>query len=159
MNNFNKYLTLLFLIVGAFLGFILLQVILFYFMKLFSVIVFNIPGFNGIFHYFITAFPYLIFFAAHYYLFTKVGQSQNRISRSIARILLLLGVTSCAVFLIVATLNFWKIRYPLLTTLGETSQYILFVQLVIVFLCAAILASGDPKEKDWMERREERMKQ
>ncbi len=157
MNNYNKYLGLVFLIIGAFLGFVLLQVVLFYFLKLFSVVVFNIPGFNGIFHYFITAFPYLIFFAAHYYLFTKVGQSQNRFTKFIAQILLLLGVISCTVFLIVATFNFWKVKTALLTSLGENSQYILFVQLVIVFLGAAILASGDPKEKDWMEKRNERM--
>ena len=48
MNGFNKYFGLMALLFGAVAGFVLLVVGLFYLLKLFSVTLFYIPGFENV---------------------------------------------------------------------------------------------------------------
>ena len=152
MNNFNKYFGLLTILIGSLVGFVLLIIILFYILKFFAITLFIIPGFNQIYRYLIIAVPYLIFFSGYNYLRKKISFSKSKPSRVIARGLILTGGLICFVSLIFATLKFGGVKNDLLNTFDENSQYVLILQLIIIIITAGVIATGDPKEKDWMER-------
>ncbi|MEO6731649.1 MAG: hypothetical protein ABIN01_10565 [Ferruginibacter sp.] len=154
MDNFQKYSRLMLLIVGGFFGFLIAIALLIYILRLFSITMFHIPGFDLFFQYVIIIIPYLIFFAAYYYLYKKISFSKTKASRVIARCLLVAGLLTCLFTLFLSTALFLKVKNEWLKSYEESTHYALVIQLVVLFLTAGILASGDAKEKDWMERRE-----
>lgn len=140
------------LLVSGFLGFIVLVAVIILILRLFSSVVLHIPGFDLFYQYVIIIFPYLLFFGAYYYLYNKIGLSKSSVSRIIARILLITGCLICLFTLSLGTAMFLHVKNSWIKMYDENSQYSLIIQLVIIFLMAGILASGDAKEKDWMER-------
>lgn len=140
------------LIVGGFFSFLILVALLVFVLRLFSITMFHIPGFDLFFQYTIIIIPYLLFFAAYYYLFTKIKSSKSRFSRVLARVLIVIGCLICLFTLTLSTLNFMHVKSHWLKVYDDNGHYALIIQLVILFLTAGILASGDAKEKDWMER-------
>jgi len=155
MDKFQKYSRLLLLLVVGFMGFLLLVALLIFILRLFSITLFHIPGFDLFFQYVIIIIPYLIFFAAYYYLFQKIKGSKSRFSRISARVLIASGCLICLFTLSIATTVFLKVKHDWLRAFDNNSHYALIIQLVILFLTAGILASGDAREKDWMERKED----
>ena len=143
------------LIVGGFFAFLILIALLFFVLRLFSITMFNIPGFDLFFQYIIIIIPYIIFFAAYYYLYKKIRYSKSSLSRILARILIIAGCLVCLFTLTLSTATFLKVKNDWLKLYEDNGQYALIIQLVILFLTAGILASGDAKEKDWMERNSE----
>ena len=143
------------LIVGGFFGFLTLIALLIFVLRLFSITMFNIPGFDLFFQYIIIIIPYVIFFAAYYYLYKKIRYSKSSLSRILARILIIAGCLICLFTLTLSTATFLKVKNDWLKLYEDNGHYALIIQLVILFLTAGILASGDAKEKDWMERNSE----
>ena len=143
------------LIVGGFFAFLILIALLFFVLRLFSITMFNIPGFDLFFQYIIIIIPYIIFFAAYYYLYKKIRYSKSSLSRILARILIIAGCLVCIFTLALSTATFLKVKNDWLKLYENNGHYALIIQLVILFLTAGILASGDAKEKDWMERNPE----
>ena len=143
------------LIVGGFFAFLILIALLFFVLRLFSITMFNIPGFDLFFQYIIIIIPYIIFFAAYYYLYKKIRYSKSSLSRILARILIIAGCLVCIFTLTLSTATFLKVKNDWLKLYENNGHYALIIQLVILFLTAGILASGDAKEKDWMERNPE----
>ena len=152
MDNFQKYSRLMVLIVGSFLGFILLIGVLIFILRLFSITVFHIPGFDLFFQYVIITIPYILFFAAYYYLYHKIRLSKSKVSRVIALLLIVVGCLICLFTLSLSTAVFLHVKNDWLRLYENNGQYALIIQIVIIFLTAGVLASGDEKEKDWMER-------
>jgi hypothetical protein len=152
MDNFQKYSRLMLLIAGGFFGFIIFIALLIYILRLFSITMFHIPGFDLFFQYVIIIIPYLLFFAAYYYLYKKISLSKNKPSRVIARLLMVAGCMICLFTLSSSTAIFLHVKNAWLRLFDENSQYALIIQLLIIFLTAGVLASGDGREKDWMER-------
>ncbi len=152
MDNFQKYSRLMVLIVGSFLGFILLIGLLIFILRLFSITVFHIPGFDLFFQYVVITIPYMIFFAAYYYLYNKISLSKSKVARLIAVLLIGAGCMICLFTLSLSTAVFLHVKNDWLKLYDNNGHYALIIQIVILFLTAGILASGDAKEKDWMER-------
>lgn len=152
MDNFQKYSRLMLLLVGGFLGFILFIALLIFIFRLLSITMIHIPGFDLLYQYVIIIIPYTIFFAAYYYLYNKIGFSKSKISRTIAKLLLAAGCIICIISLILSTALFFHVKSYWLKIFEEYSHYSLIVQIAILFVSAGVLASGDAKEKDWMER-------
>ena len=142
------------LIIGGFIGFILLIAIILYILKLFSITIFNIPGIDPFFHYFIICVPYIIFFSAYYYLLKKSIFSKSRPSKIISGILLITGSITCFATFMLASIKFFGVKNEWLNTFSENSHYALIFQLILLFATAGVIATGDPKEKDWREREE-----
>ncbi len=140
------------LIAAGFFGFIIFVALLLYILRLFSITMFNIPGFDLFFEYVIIIIPYLLFFAAYYYLYKKISFSKSKALRVIAWLLLFVGCMTCLFTLALSTAIFLHVKNNLLKIFEEGTHYALVVQLVILFVTAGVLASGDAKEKDWMER-------
>jgi hypothetical protein len=157
MNNFNKYFTLLALIIGGFLGFVLLAVALFFILKLFSVTLFYIPGTDKVYHFLIVVIPYTIFFFGYHYMHKKIPLSTKRYSKFFGRVLLLTGSFICFITLILAVLDYLSVKNEWVHWYKNNSQYGLIVQIVLLFLTALVIATGDAKEKDWMERNNNRI--
>lgn len=153
MDNFQKYSRLTLLIVGSFISFIVFIALLIFVFRLFSITVFHIPGFDLFFQYVIICIPYLLFFAAYYYLFRKIKLSKSKAARVIARALLLAGCATCVFTLVLSTAIFLHVKNDALKIFEDNGHYALIVQIVLIFITAATLASGDEKEKDWMQRK------
>lgn len=152
MDNFQKYSRLLLLIAASFFGLILFIALLIFLLRLFSITMFYIPGFDLFFQYVIILVPYLLFAAAYYYLFLKISLSKSKPSRMIARLLVLTGCIICLITLSLSTALFLHIKNDFLRLYENNGHYSLIIQIVIIFLTAGVLASGDGKEKDWMDR-------
>ena len=152
MNNFNKYFKLMALLLGGFIGFLGLIIVIFYMLKLFSVTLFYIPGFDRFFNFVIIVIPYIIFFFGYYYLHKKIPLSKSKTAAILAKAFLVIGSLLCAATMVLATLKLFGVQKTFLLTFDENSQYGWIAQIVILFFTALILASGDAKEKDWMER-------
>jgi hypothetical protein len=153
MDNFQKYSRLMLLIAASFFGMLLFIALLIYILRLFSITMFNIPGFDLFFQYVIIIIPYLIFFAAYYYLYQKIKLSKNKVSRFISGVLVATGCIICLITLSLSTALFLRVKTEWLKVYEDNGHYALIIQIVILFLTAGALASGDEKEKDWMERR------
>ena len=142
------------LIVGGFISLILFIAILIFVLRIFSVTLFHIPGFDLFFEYIIILIPYILFFSAYYYLYKKITISKSKASRVIARLLIAMGCVICLFTLSLSTALFLNIKNDWLRLFEDNSHYAMVIQIIIIFLTAGALASGDPKEKDWMERKE-----
>jgi hypothetical protein len=140
------------LLLGGFIGFLGLIIVIFYVLKLFSVTLFYIPGFDRFFNFIIIVIPYIIFFLGYYYLHKKIPLSKSKTAAIIAKAFLIIGSLLCATTMVLATLKLFGMQKTFLLTFDENSQYGWIAQIVILFFTALILASGDAKEKDWMNR-------
>ncbi len=69
-----------------------------------------------------------------------------------ARLLVATGCLVCLFTLSLSTALFLHLKNDWLKLYEDNGHYALIIQIVILFLTAAILAGGDEKEKDWMER-------
>lgn len=152
MDNFNKYFGLLALLIGCFISFVLLAVGLFYLLKLFSITMFAIPGTEKVYHFFIVVIPYTIFFFGYHYMHKKMPLSAKKSSRLFAMIFLVAGSLICFGCLLLAVLDYFSVNSSWVKTYNQYSQYGFISQIVMLFFTALILATGDAKEKDWMER-------
>jgi hypothetical protein len=152
MNNTSKYLELLLLMIGVLMGFVLSVALLIIILKLLSVVLFTNKISENIYHYCVIIIPYLIFFAAYYYLYLKVKQSKNIASKTIASFILIAGCLLCATSFILLTANFLGNTSDLVAFFNDNSGSGLVIQIAVAFLTAMVLAFGDPKEKDWIEK-------
>ncbi|MFT3681762.1 MAG: hypothetical protein QM791_15935 [Ferruginibacter sp.] len=151
-NNLQKYFGLMALLIGAFTVFVLLVIGLFYLLKLFSITLFAIPGTEKVYHFLIVLVPYTVFFFGYYYMHKKIRTSINRTARFFATLFLIAGSLICFGCLVLAVLDYFSLKTAWVKTYRENSHYGLASQIIMLFFTAMILASGDPKEKDWMER-------
>jgi hypothetical protein len=152
MNNFNKYFGLMALLFGAVTGFILLVVIIFYILKLCSITLFYIPGFENVFKFIIVIIPYVIFFCGYYYMHTKIGSAKTKTAQMSGRILMVFGSLVCFASMIMAILVFLKVKSEWVSSFNTNSHYAFIAQILLLFATAAMIATGDAKEKNWMER-------
>ena len=140
------------LLFGGFVGFLVLLVVIFYLLKLCSITLFYIPGFDSFFTFIIIVIPYLIFFSGYYYLHKKIPLSKSKTSAAIARIFLVIGSLLCVCTMVLSSLKLFGVQKSFLLTYEDNSQYTWIIQIIILFFTALILATGDAKEKDWMYR-------
>ena len=152
MNNFNKYFGLMALIIGGFVGFVIIVTILFFILRLFSATLINIPGTEKAYHFFIVIIPYIIFFSGYYYLHKKIALSTKKTSRVLGAVFLVAGSVICFITLVLSLLVFLKVKGEWLRDYDDQSHYSFVIQILLLFATALIIASGDAKEKDWMER-------
>ena len=141
------------LLFAGFIGFLGLIVLIFFLLKLFSVTLFYIPGFQHFFGFVMLTIPYLIFFSGYYYLHKKIPQSHSKTAAVIARVLLIFGSLLCAVAMVLSTLRLFGVQKAFLLEYDQHSQYGWIIQIVILFFTALVVASGDEKEKDWMDKK------
>ena len=153
MDNFQKYSRLMLLIAGGFIAFILAIALIFFVLRILSITMFYIPGFDWLFQFTIVAIPYVIFYAAYYYLAKKIRYSENKASRLIARSLLVIGLLLCTVTLVLAMMIFFKVNDQRLPMVELNGHYGWIFHLIILLVAAGVIAGGDKKEKDWMERK------
>ena len=141
------------LLFGGLVGTILILVILFYLLKLFSIAVFNIHGSDTVFHFFIVIIPYIIFFSGYYYLHKKITLSKSKTATVIARAFLIIGSLFCVCTMILSSLKLFGVQKNFLLTYEDNSQYAWIIQIVMLFFTALIIASGDAKEKNWIDKK------
>jgi hypothetical protein len=152
-NNSTKYLGVLMLMLGCFIGGVVLLVIIFFIFRLTSAALLNLPGFEGFYRYVISIAPYLIFLAAYHYIRRKIVTSPHKTTRTISILFLIAGILVCFASFTLVNLTFFGLQKDWLLTFNDNSQYFLIVQLVLVFLSAGSLALGDPEEEDWLKKR------
>ena len=152
MNNSDRYIKLMTLLLSGFIGFIVLLATIFFILKLCSITLFYIPGFDHLFQFIVIIIPYLIFFMGYYYLYSKIPLSKSKTGAIIGRIFIVVGSLLCAATMVIATLTLFGVHKSFLLTYQDNSQYGWILQVVILFITALIIASGDEKEQDWMDK-------
>ena len=152
MNNTNKYFSLLLLLLGGFVSLILIIVLVFYLLKLFSVVMFNIPAFDNVFQVLILLVPYILYYAAYYYLHKKIAKAETVLSKSMGWGFLFFGSLVCTATLVLTLMVFFKMKYPWLRVFELNTHYAFIAQIIFLFATALAIASGDKKENDWMSR-------
>ena len=156
MNKSDKYIKLMTLLLGGFIVFIALLVTIFFILKLCSITLFHLPGFDRVFQFIVSIFPYLIFFVGYYYLYNQIRLSKNKIGVVIGIIILIIGSLLCAGAMVLATLTLFGVQKSFLLTYRDNSQYGWIVQVVLLFFMALFIASGDGKEEDWMDKNKQK---
>jgi hypothetical protein len=151
-NNVNKYFALMALLMGSFVSIILFLVLFFYLLKLLSITFFNIPGTENVFHVVIILVPYIVYYSSYYYLQKKIAKATTTVSKSIGWFFLITGIIVCTITLVMAFMVFLKVNYPFLRVFDSNSHYAFIAQIFFLFATSMAIASGDKKEKDWMER-------
>lgn len=151
-DDSNKYFGLMALLLGGFVSIILIIILLFYFLKLISVTLFNIPGSNNIFQVIILLVPYIVYYASYYYLQKKIAKVTTKTAKAIGWFFLISGMLICTFTLVLAIMAFLKLNYPVLRIFDANSHYAFIAQIIFLFATSMVIASGDAKEKDWMER-------
>ena len=155
MDSFQKYSRLMLLLAGGFIAFVLSLVLLFFILRLFSSTLMHIPLFDRVYGYSILLIPHLIFYTAYYFLYKNARRSNSRSSIMAASIVTAIGVLVCTVGLLLSTLIFAGVQSESLKLFEENSGYGFALQLALVLIITIIIASGDTKEKDWMQRKTE----
>ena len=152
MNKSDKYIKLMTLLLGGFLGFIALLITIFFLLKLCSITLFHLPGFDRVFQFIVSIFPYLIFFVGYYYLYNQIRISKNKIVVVVGILVLIIGSLLCAATMVLATLTLFGVQKSFMLTYRDNSQYGWILQVVILFFMALFIATGDGKEQDWMDK-------
>jgi hypothetical protein len=152
MNNNNRFLTLLMVILGTFLSVIIAIALVIFILRFLSIIAINIPGFTDFYGYIMLIIPYGIFFTTYYFLRSKIALAASKISRIFGTIFFTLGFLTCIASLTIATINFIKIRNNIQLTFEEFSHYFLVIQLAFIFIITMTLGLGDAKEEDWLDK-------
>jgi len=140
------------LLMGSVLAVVTIVALVFFILKLFAVTLFNIPGSSYIFHLFIVIIPYLILFAAYYLVHREIVAARSSVAAAAARTILVIGSLACVTGLILSLMVFFNVKREWLYIYDDYSKYTFAVHLILVFITAGVLATGDPKEKSWLER-------
>ena len=141
------------LLFSGFVAFLGLLIVIFYLLKLCSITLFNIPGFDSFFNFIIIVIPYTIFFSGYYYLHKKITLSKSKTATVIARAFLIIGSLFCVCTMILSSLKLFGVQKNFLLTYEDNSQYAWIIQIVMLFFTALIIASGDAKEKNWIDKK------
>ncbi|MFM2358743.1 MAG: hypothetical protein RLY16_736 [Bacteroidota bacterium] len=152
MNTFNKYFGLVALIIGGFLGTLFILVLIFFLLKMLSITFFNLPGTDSVFKHLVTLTPYIIYFSAYYYINKKIGQTPALAARITSRFFLVIGASICTFTMTLALLSLWGFEHAWLRFFDTHSYLALIAQILFLFFTTVSMASGDAKEKDWMDR-------
>jgi len=152
-NNTNKYFILTGMLLLSLVGVAAILVIVFYVLKLFAVTMFNIPGSSWFFEIGITAIPYLILFGAYYIVHRKISAAQKNMSAAASRIILTAGSLICILQLVFAVMGFFKVQAEWMNVYNQYNKAGFALHLILILIASGILATGDPAEKNWMERK------
>ena len=151
-NSTNKYFVLMWMLLASVFGMIALIAVIFYALKLFAVSVSFIPGSVYVFEIFITTVPYFILFAAYYLVHKKISSGKVKLASVTSRILLTAGSLVCIVQLVIAVLSYCNIKTDWFDTYQSYNKAWFALHLILILIAAGILASGDPKEKSWLDK-------
>lgn len=152
METLNKYFGIVFLLMGSFLAFLLALIGIFYAMKLLSFTIINIPGFDVLFRYVVTIIPYIIFFGGYYFLFHQTRKTALNTIKKISFAIMAIGLFICFTTIVFESIRFMGSRAIVVQQFLSNKGVILFIQLFVLFFCSAVIAMGEPKEADWMEK-------
>ena len=134
-------------------GILAIIAILFFVLKLFSVALFNIPGSAYVFELCITVIPFFILFAAYYLVHKKISSGKTNASAVAARIILTVGSLICVMQLVFALMLFFKVKANWLMIYTEYDRGGFALHVILILIAAGILATGDAKQKSWLERK------
>lgn len=151
-NTFNKYFGLLTLILGTIVAIPLVLACIFYVLKLFSVTIFNLPGTELIYRHIITLVPYLIYFSAYFYINKKIGNTPALGARVMSRFFLIIGVLAALTGMVFSLFDLYEYPHVWILFFHNHSYLVLITQILLLFFTTMSLASGDAKEKDWIQR-------
>lgn len=155
-DNFHKYFVLVWLLMASVFGFAALIAIIFFVLKLFAVSVSFIPGSGYVFEFFMASIPYFVLFAAYYLVHKTISASKTNASSIIARVILTIGSLICVAQLIIAVMWFFNVRHNWMIEYNSCNKAGFALHLILVLIAAGILATGDAKEKSWLERKHDR---
>lgn len=142
------------LLMASLFGLLLLLAVVFFVLKLLAATANSLPGTNYVFSFFINTVPYFILFGAYYLVHKKISAANTNASSVSARLVLTIGSLLCLAQLAIAILTVFNLKYPWLQLYNEYNKAGFALHLIMILIAAGLLATGDTKEKNWMDRSE-----
>jgi membrane-bound acyltransferase YfiQ involved in biofilm formation len=82
----------------------------------------------------------------------KISSGKTNASSTAARIILTAGSLICVSGLVISMMLFFKMNNKFLALYGEYSHQGFALHVILILIATGVLATGDPKEKSWLER-------
>lgn len=141
------------LLMASVFGIAAVIALIFFILKLFAATADTIPGAANAFEFFITVIPYFILFAAYYLVHKKISAGKTNAASVSARIILTIGSLICVAQLVLALLSFFKVYVSWMDLYESYSKAWFALHLILILIAAGILATGDEKQKSWLDRK------
>lgn len=156
-DQFEKYLKLSHRILLVLIGFIASLLILLFGLRLIFGVLDKLPWFVYLFTLFIIVVPSAIFITIFSVNIARTKYHPSVAVRSVSYILLGAALLAWVYFLVADIITFFKTSVQQINPYNSYSVLYLAGSVALIFAMAVIQALSTAKEKDWMEKRKERL--
>lgn len=156
-DRFSKYtrlfITLIFTMLGMLVAFIILLLII----RLFFGLVDYIPWASYIYILFIVSFPMMLFTSVYLIYFRQTKNHVSAPVRYISYTVFTIALAFWVYFFVKDMFIFAKHAYTDVDKYNSYEMIFLAANVAAIFLVGVMQAFSAPREKDWMEKRKERL--
>jgi len=156
-DKFAKYLQLSNRLVITLIALLASLLVLLYAMKLAFGLLDSIPGFVYIFTVFIIMVPTLLFITVFLIYFSRTKKHPSAAVRYLSWGLFMAALLVWVFFLVSDFITFFKTASQQIGSYHSYSVIFLAGSVGLIFIVGIIQALSTPKEKDWMEKRKQRL--
>lgn len=156
-DKFAKYLQLSNRLIITLVAFVAALILLLYGLRLFFGLLDSLPWFVYIFILFIILVPTLLFITVFLIYFSRTRQHPSVMIRYLSWSLFIFALIAWFYFLVTDLIHFFKTGSQEISTYNSYSVLFVAGSIALIFIVGIIQALSMPKEKDWMERRKERI--
>jgi hypothetical protein len=156
MSDPGKYIRLFGTLLLALLGFILSLILLFLGIRLVFGFVNELPWFSYVFSVFVLSVPAAIFITAFSIFFLRTRKHPSGLVRIFSLMSFVVFLLAWIVVYVLDMIAFFKTGQTQIVETKSWNMIFLAASVSCLFIIGVIQALSAPKEKDWLDRHEER---
>lgn len=156
-DKFAKYLQLSNRLILLLVASVATLILLLYGLRFFFGLLDSIPWFVYIFTLFIIMVPTLIFISVFLIYFSRTKQHPSAGIRYMSWGLFVVALVAWSCFLVMDLIHFFKTASQNISDYRSYSVLFVSGSIALIFIVGIIQALSTPKEKDWIEKRKERL--
>ncbi len=156
-DKFAKYLQLSNRLVISLVAFVAALIVVLVGLKYAFRLLDSIPWFVYVFTLFIIMVPTLIFITIFLVFFSRTKKHPSVAVRYISWGLFILALAAWAYFMVADLVTFFKTGSQSISSYHSYSVMFLAGSVALIFIVGIIQALSTPREKDWIEKRKERL--
>ncbi len=156
-DKFAKYLQLSNRLVISLIAFVAALILILLGLKYAFRLLDSIPWFVYVFTLFIIMVPTLVFITIFLVFFSRTKKHPSATVRYISWGLFILALAAWTYFMVADLVTFFKTGSQSISYYNSYSVLFLAGSVALIFIVGIIQALSTPKEKDWIEKRNERL--